>query len=140
MMSKKIATLGLLKIKVFWNKYYDVVIYFYDVINKNLSRDSNFTVDVVMRPKFGNSRTFMREEVRKCWGLIPTFVEVTGKKLVVGGEGLFGHPPFWIGLITGYRRLSKASESKVSYALILSLHLLRTRSSIRQEKNSHSVI
>ena len=48
MMSAKIATLGLLEIKVFRNKDYDVVIYFYDVINKNLSRDSNFTVDVVM--------------------------------------------------------------------------------------------
>ena len=81
----------------------------------------------------------MREEVRKCWGLIPTFVEVTGKKLVVWGGGAFWPPSILNRLITGYRRLSKASESEVSYALILSLHLLRTRSSIRQEKNSHSV-
>ena len=48
MMSVKMATLGLLKIKIFRNKYYDVVISVYDVINKNLSRDSNFIVDLVM--------------------------------------------------------------------------------------------
>ena len=36
MMSAKIATLDLLKIKVFWNKNYDVIIYVYDVINKHL--------------------------------------------------------------------------------------------------------
>ena len=42
------ATLGLLKIKVFYNKDYDVIIYVHDVINKNLLRDSNYIVDVVM--------------------------------------------------------------------------------------------
>ena len=31
-------------------------------------------------------------KVRKFWGLIPTFVEVTGKK-VVGERGLFCRPP-----------------------------------------------
>ena len=46
--SAKMATLGLLKIKVFYNKDYDVIIYVYDVINKNLLRDSNYIVDVVM--------------------------------------------------------------------------------------------
>ena len=50
MSSAKMATLGLLKTKVFWNKGYDVVISVYDTINKNLSRDSNYIVDVVMRP------------------------------------------------------------------------------------------
>ena len=48
MMSAKMATLGLLKIKVFRNKDYDVIISVYGVINKNLSDDSNFIVDVVM--------------------------------------------------------------------------------------------
>ena len=48
MMSAKMDTLGLLKIKVFRNKDYDVIIFVYDVINKNLTRDSNFIVDVVM--------------------------------------------------------------------------------------------
>ena len=37
----------------------------------------------------------LKLKVRKFWGLIPTFVEVTGEKLV-GGWGLFG--PSWIGL------------------------------------------
>ena len=41
MMSAKMATLGLLKIKVFWNKGYDVIISVNDVTNKTLSRDSN---------------------------------------------------------------------------------------------------
>ena len=42
------ATIGLLKIKVFRNKGYDIIISVYDVINKNLSHDSDFIVDVVM--------------------------------------------------------------------------------------------
>ena len=61
MMSAKMATLGLLKIKVFWNKGYGVIISVYYVINKNLSLDSNYIVDVVMWPKFGNCSTSMRE-------------------------------------------------------------------------------
>ena len=63
MMSAKMATLGLLKIKIFWSKGYDVIISIYDIINKNLSRDSNHIVDEVMRPKFGNSSTSMREVI-----------------------------------------------------------------------------
>ena len=63
MMSAKMATLDLLKIKVFWNKSYDVIIFVYDVINKNILRDSIYIIDVTMWPKFGNSRTSMREVV-----------------------------------------------------------------------------
>ena len=48
MMSAKMATLGLLKLKVFSRKDYDVIIPVYDVINKNLSRESNNFVDVVI--------------------------------------------------------------------------------------------
>ena len=54
-MSAKMATLGLLKVKVFWNKDYDVIICVHDVTIKILSCDSNCVVDVVMWPKFGNS-------------------------------------------------------------------------------------
>ena len=61
MISAKRATLGFLKIKVFWNKGYDVIISVHDVMNKVLSRDSNYIVDVVMWPKFGNSCISMRE-------------------------------------------------------------------------------
>ena len=63
MMSAKIAILGLLKIKVVWNKGYDVINYVYDVTNKILSRDSNYNVDVVMWPKFGNSTIPMRKVI-----------------------------------------------------------------------------
>ena len=42
------ATPGLLKIKVFWGKLYLVIISVHDFINKILSRDSNYIVNVVM--------------------------------------------------------------------------------------------
>ena len=58
MISAKLATL---KIKVFWNKGYDVIVSVRDVTNKVLSCDSNYIVDLVMWPKFGNSCIFMRE-------------------------------------------------------------------------------
>ena len=61
MMSAKLATLGLLGIKVFWNIGYDVIISVYDVTNKILSCDLIYIVNVVMWPKFGNSSTSMRE-------------------------------------------------------------------------------
>ena len=63
MMSAKMATPGLRKIKVFWKKGYDVIIFVNDVTNKILSRDSNYIVDVVMWPKFGNSSISMREVI-----------------------------------------------------------------------------
>ena len=63
MMSAKMATPGLLKIKVFWNKGYDVIIYVHDVTNKILSRDSNYGVNVVMWSKFGDSSISVREVV-----------------------------------------------------------------------------
>ena len=48
MISAKLATLGLLKIKIFWNEGYDVMISFQDVINNILSRESNYIVDFVI--------------------------------------------------------------------------------------------
>ena len=47
MMPAKMATPDFLKIKVFWNKGYDVKTFIHDVINKVLSRDSNHIVDEV---------------------------------------------------------------------------------------------
>ena len=61
MMSAKLASLGLLKIKVFWKKAYDVIFSVHDVINKILSHDSNYNIDMVMCPLFGNSSISMRE-------------------------------------------------------------------------------
>ena len=143
MMPAKIATPGLLKKKVFWNKFYDVILFIDDVTNKILLLDSNYIIDAFMWPKFGNCSIPMREvitnskyltrktaffeewfwfnfnnlglalgtdlqfytnltkrlklKVRKFWMLIPTFVEVTGEKLV---GGVFATPPFWTGLKT----------------------------------------
>ena len=62
-MSVKMPTPGLLKIKVFWNKGYDIIIYVHDITNKILSHDSNYIVDVVMWPKFVDSRISMREVI-----------------------------------------------------------------------------
>ena len=63
MMSAKMATPGLLKIAVFWNKGYDVTTYVDDVNNKNLLRDSNYIVDLFMWPKFGNCSISMTEVI-----------------------------------------------------------------------------
>ena len=63
MMTAKMATPGFLKIKVFWNKGYDVIIPAHDVTNKIVSRDSNYIVDVVMWPNFGNSSISMRDVI-----------------------------------------------------------------------------
>ena len=62
-MSEKLANLGPLKIKVFWNKGYDVIISAYDVTDKILSRDSYHIIDVVMWQKFGNSSISLREVI-----------------------------------------------------------------------------
>ena len=54
-------------------------------------------------------------KVRKLWGLIPTFVEVTGEKLVSGG-GLFAPspppPPSGIGL-SDFNLAIKDQKNKV---------------------------
>ena len=53
MMSAKMATPDLLKIKIFWKRGYDVIISAHDVTNTVLSPDSNYNVNVVMWQKFG---------------------------------------------------------------------------------------
>ena len=63
MVSAKLATIGLLKIEVFWNEGYDVIISAHDVTNKILLRNSNYIVGVVMWPKFGNSSISMKEVI-----------------------------------------------------------------------------
>ena len=63
MMSAKMATVGLLKVTVFWNKGYDVIISVHDVTSQVLSRDSNYIVDAVMWTKFGNSSISMRKVI-----------------------------------------------------------------------------
>ena len=63
MMSSKLASLGLLKIKLFWNKDYDVIIFVHDLTNKILSRDSNYIVDAVMWSKFGKFSIFTKDVI-----------------------------------------------------------------------------
>ena len=48
MMSAKMATPDLLKVKIFRKKVYNVITYVNDVINKFLLRDSKCIADVVM--------------------------------------------------------------------------------------------
>ena len=63
MMSAKVGTPGLFKIKLFWNKGYYVIYSVYDVTHKILSHDSNYIMDVVMWAKFGNSSICIREVI-----------------------------------------------------------------------------
>ena len=64
MMSAEMATLSFRKIKVFWNKGYDIMTSVHDVTNKILSRDSNDIINVIMWPKFGYSINSMGEVIR----------------------------------------------------------------------------
>ena len=73
MMSAKLTTPCLLKIKIFRNKGYDVIIPDYDVVNKSLSRDSNDIVGVVMRGKFRDSSISMRDVI--ITSILPGFDE-----------------------------------------------------------------
>ena len=52
-MSARLATLDFLKIKAFWNRAFEIIIYVHDVIIKALLRERTIIVDVVMWPKFG---------------------------------------------------------------------------------------
>ena len=63
MMAAKMAAPALLKIKAFWNKGYHVLYSVYDFTKKILSDDSNYIMDVVMWPKFGNSSICIREVI-----------------------------------------------------------------------------
>ena len=60
MMSAKLTTPGFLKNMVFWNKGYDIPVSVCDVINKILSFDLNFIVDMVMQEKVRDSDISMR--------------------------------------------------------------------------------
>ena len=63
LMSAKLTTVGLLKVKVFWDKGYAILISIYDVTSNLLLRDSNYIADVVMWPKFDNSTFSMKEVI-----------------------------------------------------------------------------
>ena len=61
MLSAKTATPGFIKIGVFWNKVYDVIIFVHGVNTRFSSRDPIDIIDVVMWPKFGNCSISMRK-------------------------------------------------------------------------------
>ena len=61
MMSVKLATLDLLKIKILWNKGYNITISVHNITSKSLSCDSNYIVNMVLWPKIGNSSISHRE-------------------------------------------------------------------------------
>ena len=63
MMSAKLASQDALETKIFWNKIYDFIISVHDNTSKILSGDSNYVIDLVMWPKFGNSSIFKREDI-----------------------------------------------------------------------------
>ena len=63
MMSAKLATLGLIKWKVFWNKGYKVIVSVHDVPNEILLLESNYIPYVAMWPNFGNSNIAMKEVI-----------------------------------------------------------------------------
>ena len=54
MMSAKLANQGRLKIKIFQQKGYEVIILEYEATSKIFSRNSNYILDVVMWVKSGN--------------------------------------------------------------------------------------
>ena len=63
MMSAKMATPGLLKIKIFQKIAYGIIISAHDITSTILSCDSNYIVNVIMWPKFGNSSISVREVI-----------------------------------------------------------------------------
>ena len=63
MVSANLPTPCLLKIKVFWNKCYDVIISVHDVDNKIFPHDSKYIVDVFMWPKFVESNVYIIEVI-----------------------------------------------------------------------------
>ena len=76
MMSAKIAILGLLKIKLFSNKGYNVRISVHDVTNKTWSRDSNYIADAVMWSNFGSISIYDRSydvNFLRIWPRKPLF-------------------------------------------------------------------
>ena len=58
-MSAKLATVGLPKIKILWNKDYNVRTFVHDVTKYILPLEPNYNVDALMWRKFGYSTIFM---------------------------------------------------------------------------------
>ena len=57
----KFGSLCVCKIKLFWNKIYNVKTSYHDANNKILSRESNYIIDVAMWPKIGKYNILKRK-------------------------------------------------------------------------------
>ena len=63
MMSAKLASPGLVEIKIFQKEGYDVIIPDFDVTSKMLSSSSNYFVHAVLWQKFDNCSISLREVI-----------------------------------------------------------------------------
>ena len=63
MMPAKLATPGLLKIIIFWNKGYDVIIKVFDINSKTLPHVANYIVNAVMLRKFDSSSKSLKDVI-----------------------------------------------------------------------------
>ena len=112
MISAKKATLGLLKIKLFWNKDNDVIIFVHDVTNKILLGDLNYIVDVFMWPTFGNSNISVREVT-----IISILKDLTRKTTFFDEWSWFKFSIIWDGhnnlVLRSYTNASKMLKLKV---------------------------
>ena len=62
-MPAKLATPGLLKIIIFWNKGYDVIIKVFDINSKTLPHVANYIVNAVMLRKFDSSSKSLKDVI-----------------------------------------------------------------------------
>ena len=84
MISAKLATLGLLKIKVFWSKDYDDIIFVHGITNNILSRDTNNIVNVVLWPKHFYERGYHNLNFIRIWPEKPVFLRgVLGSSSII---------------------------------------------------------
>ena len=78
LISAKLATPGIVEIKIFWNTGYGVKNHVHD-ITKTLSRDAKYIVDLLMWLRFGDSSVSKREvfvtsEFFVCGGLSSSLI------------------------------------------------------------------
>ena len=111
-MSAKLANLGLLKIKLFWNKGYDALNFFHNANRKILSPDSSYIVDLVIWPTFYNSSISMREVI-----LTPFYKDLNRKASFFWGVLLVFKG--CLEILQQYEKLIKTKHQKV-FRLFLS--------------------
>ena len=133
MMTAKLATLGLLKIKLFWNKSYDVIISVPDIINKILSRDQCFVALAFIETSYHNfnfiriwpekikfsDRSFLvqvqyfrtgtrygLEILKKCRKSVET--KVAAEKVI---GAIFCHPCPFISIMNSFNKTQKCHKN-----------------------------